>query len=111
MSELGKMGKHIKGGGYLFLALDVYNAEEAIAHAKKEEKARTTVVESSKIVGGLIGGSVRAFIVFTVATGGTSLILLGLAAGASALLGWGFSKGARIIADKGYLFLRVNKMS
>lgn len=38
MSELGKMSKSIKGGGYLFLALDIYNAGDAISNAKPEEK-------------------------------------------------------------------------
>ncbi|WP_151980173.1 hypothetical protein [Acinetobacter guerrae] len=104
MSELGKMSKYIKGGGYLFLALDVYNARDAIVHAKNEEKAKTIVVETSKIAGGIGGASLGAFIVLTVASGGTSLIVLGLAARASALLGWGFSEGAGIIADKSYIF-------
>ena len=58
MSEVGKMSKSIKGGGYLFLALDIYNAGDAIANAKSEEKVRTTVVESSKIAGGLGAGAV-----------------------------------------------------
>ena len=53
MSEVGKMSKSIKGGGYLFLALDIYNGGDAIVNTKSEEKVRTTVVESSKIAGGL----------------------------------------------------------
>jgi hypothetical protein len=32
------MSKAVKGGGYLFLALDVYNASNTIANAKPEEK-------------------------------------------------------------------------
>ncbi|WP_228270238.1 hypothetical protein [Acinetobacter bereziniae] len=47
------MSKAVKGGGYLFLALDVYNASNTIANAKPEEKTRTTVVETSKIVGSM----------------------------------------------------------
>ncbi|MFW1800780.1 hypothetical protein ACG9YX_12200 [Acinetobacter nematophilus] len=109
MSELGKMSKVVKGGGHLFLALDVYNASNAIANAKPEEKTRTTVVESSKIVGGLAGGAAGAFIVITVASGGTSLIVLGVAAGASALLGWGVSEGSGKFSGFIYDILSNNK--
>ncbi|QNX89470.1 hypothetical protein IC772_18370 [Acinetobacter seifertii] len=104
MVELGKMSKVIKGGGYLFLALDIYNAGDAIASAKPEEKTKTTVVETSKLAGGLAGGALGAFIVLTVASGGTSLIVLGVAAGASALVGWGVGEGAGIGAEKAYDF-------
>ncbi|WP_445116133.1 hypothetical protein [Acinetobacter sp. WZC-1] len=107
MSEIGKMSKVVKGGGYLFLALDIYNAGDAIAHAKPGEKARTTVVESSKIVGGLGGAALGSFIVLTVATGGTSLLVLGVAAGTSALLGWGFSEGAGQLTE--YIYDKVSK--
>ena len=108
MSELGKMSKTVKGGGYLFLALDVYNAYDAVENAAPTEKTKTAVVETSKIGGGLAGGAAGAFIVLTVATGGTSLVVLGLAAGASALLGWwvgevtgwGAEKAYDIIEDK-----------
>lgn len=107
MSELGKMSKSIKGGGYLFLALDIYNAGDAIVNAKSEEKARTTVVESSKIAGGLGGAALGGFIVITIASGGTSLIVLGVAAGVSALLGWGGSEGAGLLSE--YIYDSVNK--
>ncbi|WP_343580469.1 hypothetical protein [Acinetobacter sp.] len=97
MAELGRMSKVIKGGGYLFLAIDVYNAGDAIANAKPEEKTKTTVVEVSKIAGGIAGGAAGAFIVLTVATGGTSLVVLGLVAALSAGLGWyGGEKGGEI---------------
>ncbi|CAP02941.1 hypothetical protein ABSDF_p10006 (plasmid) [Acinetobacter baumannii SDF] len=102
MGELGKMSKVIKGGGYLFLALDIYNASDAIANAKPEEKAKTAVVETSKIAGGLAGGAVGAFIVLTVATGGTSLIVLGVAAGASALVGWAGGEVGGYLGKEGY---------
>lgn len=105
MSELGKVIKSIKGGGYLFLALDIYNAGDAIANAKPQEKTRTAIVESSKIVGGVTGAAIGGFIVVTVASGGTSLIVLGVAAGASALLGWGFGEGAGWIAGESYDFI------
>lgn len=104
MSELGKVSKSIKGGGYLFLALDIYNAGDAIANAKPEEKTRTTVVESSKIIGGMGGAALGGFIVVTIASGGTSLIVLGVAAGASALFGWAGGEVGEIIGTKGYDF-------
>lgn len=102
MKELGKMSTTIKGGGYLFLALDIYKADEAIAKAKPGEKAKTAVVETSKIAGGLAGGAAGAFIVLTIASGGTSLIVLGVAAGASALLGWSAGEVSGWGAGKAY---------
>ena len=84
MSEVGKMSKSIKGGGYLFLALDIYNAGDAIVNTKSEEKVRTTVVESSKIAGGLGAGAVVSFIVVGLATGGTGWVALGVVAGVGA---------------------------
>ncbi len=51
------MSKVVKGGGHSFLALDVYNASNAIANTKPEEKNRTTVVESSKVVGSMGGAT------------------------------------------------------
>lgn len=104
MSELGKMSKVVKGGGHLFLALDVYNASNTIANAKPEEKTRTTVVETSKIVGSMGGAALGGFIVITVASGGTSLIVLGVAAGASALVGWAGGEVGEILGGKGYDF-------
>nr|WP_174505656.1 hypothetical protein [Acinetobacter sp. Marseille-Q1620] len=107
MSELGKMSKVVKGGGYLFLALDIYNAGDAIANAKPGEKARTTVVETSKIAGGMAGGAAGAFIVLTVATGGTSLIVLGVAAVTSAVIGWAGGEGAGALS--GYIYDTMSK--
>jgi len=106
MSELGKMSKTIKGGGYLFLALDIYNAGDAIANAKPEEKTRTTVVETSKIAGGLGAGTVVSIIVVGLATGGTGWVALGIVAGFGALASWGVSEGAGMGA--GYMY---DKMS
>lgn len=101
------MSKVIKGGGYLFLALDIYNAGDAIASAKPEEKTKTTVVETSKLAGGLAGGALGAFIVLTVASGGTSLIVLGVAAVVSAGVGWAGGEGAGLVTE--YIYDRVNK--
>ncbi|MBJ8426804.1 MULTISPECIES: hypothetical protein [Acinetobacter] len=109
MSEFGKMSKAAKGGGYLFLALDVYNASNTIANAKPEEKTRTTVVETSKIVGSMGGAALGGFIVITVASGGTSLIVLGVAAGASALLGWAGGEVFGMGAEVGYDYLNERK--
>ncbi|MEQ1309111.1 hypothetical protein [Acinetobacter bereziniae] len=107
MSELGKMSKAVKGGGYLFLALDVYNASNTIANAKPEEKTRTTVVETSKIVGGLGAGTVVSFIVLGLATGGTGWVALGVVAGVGALASWGVGEGAGWISGQIYDFAEV----
>ncbi|MFA3147909.1 hypothetical protein KWF82_15605 [Acinetobacter baumannii] len=83
MGEISKVGKAVQGGGDLFLALDIYSAGDAIVNAKPEEKTRTTVVETSKIIGGLGGGAIASFIVLGVVTGGTGWVALGIAAGVS----------------------------
>ncbi|MFL9560909.1 hypothetical protein [Acinetobacter baumannii] len=107
MGEISKVGKAVQGGGYLFLALDIYSAGDAIVNAKPEEKTRTTVVETSKIIGGLGGGAHGAFIVLTVTSGGTSLIVLGVAAVVSAGVGWAGGEGAGLVTE--YIYDRVNK--
>ncbi|WP_228270237.1 hypothetical protein [Acinetobacter bereziniae] len=43
----------------------------------------------------------------TVASGGTSLIVLGVAAGASALVGWAGGEGAGLLSE--YIYDKVNK--
>lgn len=101
MRKVGKMAKSVKVGGYLLLPLDIYFAYDEIQNAAPEEKARTTVVEGSKLAGGAVG----AFIVLAVATGGTSLVVLGVAAGASALLGWGFGTAAGEVGGASYDFV------
>ncbi|WP_288499535.1 hypothetical protein, partial [uncultured Acinetobacter sp.] len=80
-----------------------------IANAKPEEKTRTTVVETSKIVGSMGDAALGGFIVITVTSGGTSLIVLGVAAGASALLGWGVSEGSGKFSGFIYDILSNNK--
>ncbi|TSH68872.1 hypothetical protein E2K73_13590 [Acinetobacter sp. RF15A] len=102
MSELGKVSKTIKGGGYLFLALDVYNAIEAVNEAKSEEKVKKSVIETSKIAGSLGGAAIGGFIVLTIASGGSSLIVLGVVAGVSAIGGMLASEGAGWISEEIY---------
>lgn len=63
-----------------------------------EEKAIRKSVETSKIGGGLPSGDAGAFIVLTVATGGTSPVVLGFAADDAT--GWGAEKAYDIIEDK-----------
>ena len=111
MREVSKVIKRVKLGGYFFLAFDIYNANDAINNAKPEDKERTTVVETSQIVGGLGGGAAGAFIVITLASGGTSLIVVGVAAGVSALLGWGGSKIAKWGAGEIYDEIESNRNS
>lgn len=106
MTELGKISKYVKGGGLLFIGLDIYNAGNAIAEAKPEEKERTAVVETSKIVGGLTGGMIVSALVIGVATGGTGWVVLGVAAGLGALASWGAGTGAGIGAE--YVYDKVN---
>ncbi|UUM26999.1 hypothetical protein NQU59_15165 [Acinetobacter colistiniresistens] len=55
----------------------------------------------------LAAGAAGAFIVLTVATGGTSLVVLGLAAGTSAFLGWAGGEGAGILSE--YIYDKASK--
>ena len=70
----------------------------------KPEKTRTTVVESSKIAGGLVGDALGSALVIGLDKGGTGLVVLGVAAGASVLLGTIGSEvggmGAEYLYDK-----------
>lgn len=88
MSKIGKMAKSVKIGGYLLLPLEAYFAYDAVQDAKPEEKTRTAVVEGSKLAGGIGGGALGAALVLAVATGGTSLVVLGVAAVGYAAIGW-----------------------
>ena len=105
MSEIGKMAKSVKVGGYLLLPLEAYFAYDAVQNAAPGEKTKTAVVEGSKFAGGAGGAALGTFLVLTVATGGTSLVVLGVAAGTSALLGWGFGVVAGEGAGIGYDFV------
>lgn len=88
MSEVGKMAKSVKVGGYLLLPLEAYFAYDAVQNAAPEEKTRTAVVEGSKLAGGAGGAALGTLLVLTVASGGTALAVVGLVAGASAIVGW-----------------------
>lgn len=88
-------------GGTYFLALDIYSAGDAIVNAKPEEKTRTTVVETSKIIGGL-GGAIASFIVLGVVTGGTGWVALGIAAGVGAGVSWAAGEVSGVAAGAIY---------
>ncbi|MNS86808.1 hypothetical protein D3C71_1282960 [compost metagenome] len=107
MGEISKVGKAVQGGGYLFLALDIYSAGDAIVNAKPEEKTRTTVVETSKIIGGLGGGAIASFIVLGVVTGGTGWVALGVAAGVGAGVSWAAGEVSGVAA--GAIYDEVNQ--
>ncbi|USA54115.1 hypothetical protein NDN13_02645 [Acinetobacter sp. C32I] len=106
MAELGKISKYVKGGGLLFIGLDIYNAGNAIADAKPEEKERTAVVETSKIVGGLTGGMIVSAVVIGLASGGTGWVVLGVAAGLGAVASWAVGTGTGLGAE--YVYDKVN---
>ncbi|WP_407923982.1 hypothetical protein [Acinetobacter rongchengensis] len=112
MGEIGKMSKYLKGGGYLFLAIDVYNAGDEIANAKPEERTRTAVVETSKIAAGLGTGAIVSFIVLGLATGGAGWVALGVVAGIGAGASWGIGelagKAAGIAYDEAEVYWNSN---
>ena len=84
------------------VAWDVYDAQKAVRAAPQGEKLRTAVVETTKIGTGLGVGAVSGWVVFTLATGGTGLVVLGAVAVTGAVVAWGASEGAGLLAGKAY---------
>lgn len=102
MLEIGKLSKIVRRGSYLLVAWDVYDARKAVNQAPQGEKMRTAVVETTKIGTGLGVGAVAGWVVFTLATGGTGLVVLGAVAITGAVVAWGTSEGAGLLAGKAY---------
>ncbi|MBJ8498874.1 hypothetical protein [Acinetobacter oleivorans] len=100
MSEIGKMSKVLKAGGYLSLAVDVVNSGVEVANAKPADKTRTAVVETTKIVSGIGAGAITSILIIGLASGGTGLVVIGIAAIVAPMagkvigdgMGWGAGK-------------------
>lgn len=80
----------------------MYDARKAVNQAPQGEKMRTAVVETTKIGTGLGVGAVAGWVVFTLATGGTGLVVLGAVAVTGAVVAWGASEGMGWVAGEGY---------
>jgi len=91
MSEIGKMSKVLKAGGYLSLAVDVVNSGVEVANAKPADKTRTAVVETTKLATGIFVGGVTSYLILGVATGGVGLVgglvVIGIVAVAAPIVG------------------------
>lgn len=109
MSEIGKMSKVLKAGGYLSLAVDVVNSGAEIANAEPTEKTRTTVVETAKLVTGIGIGTATSLIIIGVATGGVGLVgglvVVGVVAVISPMVGKTVGDYAGERAGKAYDYL------
>lgn len=87
MGEIGKFSKQLKLIGYVALASDVLSAGISISDAKPEDRAKTTVVETTKVAVGFGFGLVASYLVIGVATGGAGLVVVGVVAISSAMAG------------------------
>ncbi|ENX14452.1 hypothetical protein F895_02407 [Acinetobacter sp. CIP 64.2] len=92
MGEIGKFASQLKIVGYVSIAADVVNSGVSVYEAAPEDKARTTVVETTKVGTGLIAGAVVSAIVVGLATGGTGLIVIGIVAASGAIATKGVSE-------------------
>lgn len=109
MSEIGKMSKVLKAGGYLSLAVDVVNSGVEVANAKPADKTRTAVVETAKLATGIGIGTATSLIIIGVATGGVGLVgglvVVGVVAVISPMVGKTVGDYAGERAGKAYDYL------
>lgn len=102
MGEIGKFSKQLKLVGYVALASDVVSAGTTIVEAKPEDRARTTVVETTKVAVGLGFGIVMSYLIIGVATGGAGLVVLGVVAASSVMAGKATSDTAGWVVGEVY---------
>lgn len=102
MGEIGKFSKQLKLFGYVALASDVVSAGATVVEAKPEDRARTTVVETTKVAVGLSFGIVTSYLIIGVATGGAGLVVLGVVAASSVMAGKATSDTAGWVVGEVY---------
>ncbi len=102
MGEIGKFSKQLKLVGYVALASDVVSAGATVVEAKPEDRARTTVVETTKVAVGLGFGIVTSYLIIGVATGGAGLVVLGVVAASSVMAGKATSDTAGWVVGEVY---------
>jgi|GEM_PF-3561858 len=102
MGEIGKFSKQLKLVGYVALASDLVSAGATIVEAKPEDRARTTVVETTKVAVGFGFGIVASYLIIGVATGGAGLVVLGVVAASSVMAGKATSDTAGWIVGETY---------
>ncbi|MCE6005894.1 hypothetical protein [Acinetobacter soli] len=102
MGEIGKFSKQLKLVGYVALASDLVSAGATVVEAKPEDRARTTVVETTKVAVGLGFGIVTSYLIIGVATGGAGLVVLGVVAASSVMAGKATSDTAGWVVGEVY---------
>lgn len=76
MGEIGKFSKQLKLVDYVAFASDLVSAGATIVEAKPEDRARTTVVETTKLGTGILTGAFTSVLIIGLATGGTGLVVI-----------------------------------
>lgn len=102
MGEIGRFSKQLKLIGYAALATDVVSAGVKISEAEPEGRARTTVVETTKVAAGFGAGVIVSAIIIGVATGGTGLVVLGIVAISGTLASKAVGDVSGVVAGRMY---------
>ncbi|WP_436870628.1 hypothetical protein [Acinetobacter courvalinii] len=109
MGEIGKFASQLKIVGYVSIAVDVVSSGVTVYEAAPEDKARTTVVETTKVVTGIGFGAITSVVIIGFATGGTGLVVIGIAAIAAPIVGKVAGEGLGWGAGKIYDIVEENK--
>ncbi|MGE8645929.1 hypothetical protein [Acinetobacter vivianii] len=80
MGEISRFASQLKIAGYVSMAADVVSSGVNVYEAAPEDKTRTTVVETTKIVTGIGVGALTSYVIIGFASGGTGLVVIGIAA-------------------------------
>ncbi|WP_436861337.1 hypothetical protein [Acinetobacter haemolyticus] len=78
MGKIGKFASQAKIAGYVSIGADVVSSGVNVYEAAPEDKARTTVVETTKVGVGIVGGIYTAGLVIGIASGGVGFIVVGI---------------------------------
>ena len=108
MGEIGKTAKYLKITGYLSIAVDVVNSSVKVYEAKSEDKAKTTVVETTKIATSVGVGAAVSLLVLGLSTGGTGLVVLGVIAVGAPMVGKATGDIAGWVVGETYDYMEEN---
>ncbi|WP_225761700.1 hypothetical protein [Acinetobacter sp. Marseille-P8610] len=102
MGEIGKFASQLKIAGYMSIAADVGSSGVAVYEAAPEDKARTTVVETTKVGVGIGFGIGTGVLIVGLATGGAGLVVIGIVAASAMVAGKATTELAGHFAGKSY---------
>lgn len=80
MMKVGEAGIYLKRVGYMSIGYDALIAVNEVNNAQEGKKARTAVVETTKLGVGIGTGAMTTALVIGLATGGTGLVVIGVVA-------------------------------